>query len=113
MDDSLYDEFGNYIGPEVEQSEEPQYEEQEEDQEMYNNDIPDTSLEEPSLRRQVVLHENKEYYPSAEVVYGKEVEALVQEEDTQPLSEPILAPPKIKKFQILEKQVPKTHYKTE
>lgn len=35
---------------------------------------------------EVVLHEDKKYYPTAEEVYGPEVETIVQEEDTQPLS---------------------------
>ena len=34
---------------------------------------------------QVVLHEDKKYYPSAEEVYGKDTETLVMEEDAQPL----------------------------
>ena len=62
---------------------------------------------------QVVLHEDKKYYPSAEEVYGPGVETMVQEEDTQPLSEPIIAPVKVKKFQILEKDLPDTTYKKE
>ncbi|CAJ0833993.1 3472_t:CDS:2 [Entrophospora sp. SA101] len=41
---------------------------------------------------QVVLHEDKKYHPSAKEVYGLEAETLVQEEDTQPLSEPIVQP---------------------
>jgi U5 small nuclear ribonucleoprotein component len=63
-----------------------------------------------SSRKQVVMHEDKEYYPSAEQVFGKEVEAMVQDEDTQPLTEPIIAPIKIKKFQIVEKDSPATCY---
>ncbi|RYG55439.1 hypothetical protein EON66_05295, partial [archaeon] len=39
----------------------------------------------------IVLHEDKQYYPDAEEVYG-EAEVLVQEEDTQPLTQPIIAP---------------------
>lgn len=35
---------------------------------------------------EVVLHEDKKYYPTAEEVYGPEVETLVQEEDAQPLT---------------------------
>ncbi|CAG8593374.1 16314_t:CDS:10 [Rhizophagus irregularis] len=69
---------------------------------MEIDDVPQT---------QVVLHEDKKYYPSAEEVYGPEVETLVQEEDTQPLSEPIIQPIKIKKFQIQEKGLPETRYK--
>lgn len=34
---------------------------------------------------QVVLHEDKKYYPTAEETFGKETETLVQEEDAQPL----------------------------
>ena len=33
---------------------------------------------------------DKQYYPTAEQVYGKDVEAMVEEEDAQPLSEPII-----------------------
>lgn len=33
---------------------------------------------------------DKQYYPTAEQTYGADVEALVQEEDAQPLSEPIV-----------------------
>lgn len=45
------------------------------------------------------MHEDKKYYLSAEEVYGPEVETLVQDEDTQPLTEPIIAPIKVKRFQ--------------
>jgi hypothetical protein len=34
---------------------------------------------------QVMLHEDKKYYPSAEEVYGQETETLVMDEDAQPL----------------------------
>ena len=34
---------------------------------------------------QVVLHEDKKYYPTAEETFGEGTEALVQEEDAQPL----------------------------
>jgi U5 small nuclear ribonucleoprotein component len=33
----------------------------------------------------IVLQEDKQYYPSAEDVYGKDTETLVMEEDAQPL----------------------------
>lgn len=60
---------------------------------------------------QIVLHEDKQYYPSAEEVYGKDVETLVQEEDTQPLTEPIVKPVTVKKYQIMEDDLPDTTYK--
>lgn len=40
----------------------------------------------------VVLHEDKKYYPTASEVYGPDVETIVHEEDTQALTEPIIAP---------------------
>jgi hypothetical protein len=43
----------------------------------------------------VVLHEDKKYYPTAEEIYGAEVETLVMEEDAQPLEVPIIAPVKV------------------
>lgn len=45
-----------------------------------------------------MLHEDKQYYPDAEKVYGKDVEALVMEEDAQALDVPIIAPPKEANF---------------
>lgn len=59
---------------------------------------------------QIVLHENKKYYASAEATYGEDVEALVQEEDTQLLSEPIVAPIKVRKYNVEEKDMPVTRY---
>lgn len=56
---------------------------------------------------EVVLHEDKKYYPDASEVYG-EAEAIVQDEDTQPLTEPIIAPIKTKSFSVLEKGAPAT-----
>lgn len=61
----------------------------------------------------VVLHEDKQYYPSAQQVYGAEVETLVQEEDTQPLSEPIIAPVQQKKFAIEEAELPPVNFSRE
>lgn len=54
----------------------------------------------------VVLHEDKQYYPTAQQVYGEDVETRVEEEDAQPLSEPIIAPVEQKKFNIGEADLP-------
>lgn len=58
----------------------------------------------------VVLHEDKQYYPTAQQVYGAEVETLVQEEDAQPLSEPIVKPVQQKKFAVQEADLPGVYY---
>ncbi|KAH6939557.1 hypothetical protein HPB50_019512 [Hyalomma asiaticum] len=62
---------------------------------------------------QVVLHEDKKYYPSAVEVYGPDVETIVQEEDAQPLTEPIIAPIKHRKFSFVEQDLPMTTYDLE
>ena len=58
----------------------------------------------------VVLHEDKSYYPTLSQVYGDGVETMVQEEDAQPLSQPIIAPVQQKKFTIQEVDLPRVHY---
>jgi U5 small nuclear ribonucleoprotein component len=54
----------------------------------------------------VILHEDKQYYPTAQQVYGEDVETMVQEEDAQPLTQPIIAPVEQKKFTIQEVDLP-------
>lgn len=61
----------------------------------------------------VVLHEDKNYYPSALQVFGPEVETIVQEEDTQALDKPLIEPVKRKKFQLKEQELPDTSYNME
>ncbi len=68
-----------------------------------------TSSAEPT-HKAVILHEDKQYYPSAGDLYGPDVETLVQEEDAQPLSEPIIAPIKVRKWTVEEKDLPETRY---
>lgn len=48
----------------------------------------------------MILHDDKTYYPSASAVYGEGVETMVQEEDAQPLTQPIVEPIKIRKFRV-------------
>lgn len=59
-----------------------------------------------------MLHEDKKYFPSAEEVYP-EAETMVQDEDTQPLEEPIIAPIKTKTFEHFESTMPETTYNKE
>jgi 116 kDa U5 small nuclear ribonucleoprotein component len=48
--------------------------------------------EERTSTSAMVLQEDKKYFPSAMEVYGESVQVLVEEEDAQPLTEPIIAP---------------------
>lgn len=119
MDADLYDEFGNYVGPDLESDDEDDEEEEDEENAAQStNEYEDDAMEEgvgedapPQMA--VVLHEDKKYYPSAEEVYGPEVETIVQEEDTQALTEPIIAPVKRNKFSYLEQTLPETTYDME
>ncbi|KAH8088033.1 P-loop containing nucleoside triphosphate hydrolase protein [Filobasidium floriforme] len=138
-----YDEFGNYIGNDLDSDDdvsEPEIAQastsaqgqngnagqaqaplegydDDEDAEMMDLDPQNGVMQLQTMagvgtnpRNQIVLHEDKKYYPTAEETYGPDVETLVQEEDAQPLSEPIVAPIKVRKFVEQEKEMPVTRY---
>lgn len=131
MEENLYDEFGNYIGPELEddeddlESDEDEDEDEEWDAGMDDEDDEDhdpdlTTLDDDvdmshalmtvdGTDNAIVLHEDKNYYPEASEVYG-EAEVLVQDEDTQPLETPIIAPIKTKQFAHVESKLPETTF---
>ena len=108
--EDLFDEFGNYIGPD-EPNQLPKFdghvEDDREGYETIQGDLDDThqqsflNLADASSHGQIVLFEDKKNYSSALETYGPSVETLVQDEDTQPLSEPIIAPVRVKHFQTL------------
>jgi U5 small nuclear ribonucleoprotein component len=129
MDADLYDEFGNYIGPELESDEEEENmyasemmgrrdldeedEEQNEEMDEDHNHMAMALGDEVGPTSAVVLHEDKKYYPTAEEIYGADVETIVHEEDAQPLTEPIIAPVKRSRFSVVEQDVPETTYELE
>ena len=123
-----YDEFGNYIGADLESDEEdgiqrdhflrqPPQHETAAPLEGYGEETEgltrDEGMEVDGMRSFEFLfifserftdlepvhnlHEDKHYCPSASNVYGHDVETMVQEEDAQPLTEPIIAPVKVRK----------------
>ncbi|KAJ3874831.1 P-loop containing nucleoside triphosphate hydrolase protein [Lentinula edodes] len=126
-----YDEFGNYIGADLDSddsdNEQPTFAPQVPGasaplEGFDDEDVPMRGQEEgfgegalmeidsEPVHNAVVLHEDKQYYPSASDVYGADVETLVQEEDAQPLSEPIIAPIKVRKWTVEEKGMPETRF---
>jgi U5 small nuclear ribonucleoprotein component len=114
MEENLYDEFGNYLGKEVDEDDDEDEDEldaDDEDRGRGDDDGPEAMDvdAEKGGDRAVVLHEDKKYYPDAEEVYPG-AETLVQMEDTQPLTDPIIAPVKSKDFDLLEKQMPETTF---
>ncbi|TVY92081.1 116 kDa U5 small nuclear ribonucleoprotein component [Lachnellula willkommii] len=116
--DDLYDEFGNFIGEAEESEDDSQHgidagayvydEYPEEAPETTGQELMEIDDEGPS--NAVVLHEDKQYYPTAQQVYGEDVETMVQEEDAQPLSQPIIAPVEQKKFTIQEADLPPVYF---
>ncbi|KAL9248710.1 110 kDa U5 small nuclear ribonucleoprotein component CLO-like protein [Drosera capensis] len=118
MDDSLYDEFGNYIGPEIDSDDnDSAADSAPDDADMPDDDGNSPHREAPGaaangwltttaeddvemIDNQVVLAEDKKYYPTAEELYGDEVETLVMDEDEQPLETPIIKPLRNLKFEL-------------
>ncbi|XP_047316583.1 110 kDa U5 small nuclear ribonucleoprotein component CLO [Impatiens glandulifera] len=115
MEDSLYDEFGNYIGPEIESDQDSDREDEDEDlldknaDEDIATDGEDggrpgdgwiTTTDDIDMDNQIVLAEDKKYYPTAEEVYGEDVETLVMDEDEQSLEQPIIKPVRALKFEV-------------
>ena len=88
------------------------YDDEEQDEEHINDQqLMEVDDEGPSTA--VVLHEDKQYYPTAQQVYGPGVETLVQEEDTQLLTQPIIEPVVKKKFAVQEADLPPTYFSRE
>eukprot|EP00042_Codosiga_hollandica_P022936 m.87730 g.87730 ORF g.87730 m.87730 type:complete len:986 (+) comp50988_c0_seq3:36-2993(+) len=126
MASELYDEFGNYIGPDLDDDEDDRRPDELDDD---DDDRPVRSAHSPTMDTRedralalignegsshaIVLHEDKKYYPTASEVYGEDVETLLQEEDTQLLTEPIVQPIKNNKFSSVEQHLPGTVYEKE
>ena len=121
---SQYCRFGNFIGEAVLDEEEGLQDGDTGQNYVYDEDsdaedaarpadeqMIDVGDETPS--NAVILHEDKQYYPTAQQVYGEDVETMVQEEDEQPLTQPIIAPVGRKKFQVQEADLPPVYYSRE
>lgn len=118
-EDDLYDEFGNYIGPDLDSSseeesddDEDEDDEEEEDREHDDRDNDDETMmgvgneyngntssmiieHDASMapaQNQIVLHEDKVHYPSAETIYGPNVTTAVIDEDAMDIDTPIIPP---------------------
>ncbi|WQF87230.1 Putative small GTP-binding protein [Colletotrichum destructivum] len=111
--DDLYDEFGNFIGEDV--GSEEASERGAEGAYVYGDDASEApgatgqelmEIDDDGPSNAIILHEDKQYYPTAQQVYGDEVEVLVREEDEQLLTQPIIAPVEQKKFNIEEADLP-------
>ena len=132
--DENYDEFGNYIGPDMpemndDDDEEPQNINQkgspnlknissDDDEELDDDDekteknpnIPDIQINPNKIiteqnKYDVILNEEKELFPDADEVFP-DAENLVYEEDAQPITIPIINPKKENKLDLFETSMP-------
>ena len=113
----LYDEFGNYIGPDLDSddssSDEDSDDDNNDDDDDNSNDdgasndersvISDMDIDHGALTltdphttaapsSSIVLHEDKVHYPSASTIYGPNVTTAILDEDAMDISQPILPP---------------------
>ncbi|KAH9473311.1 hypothetical protein Pst134EA_000382 [Puccinia striiformis f. sp. tritici] len=116
-----YDEWGNFIGDLSDDSDKGS---EANDDDRHSpiaetlaplpepDEMNDMEMDHVGSSNAVVLHDDKKYYPLAMELYGPDVETMVEEEDAQPLTEPIINPIKIRKFTIVEKgeAVPETTF---
>eukprot|EP01062_Namystynia_karyoxenos_P060264 TRINITY_DN517_c0_g2_i1.p1 TRINITY_DN517_c0_g2~~TRINITY_DN517_c0_g2_i1.p1 ORF type:complete len:1008 (+),score=372.63 TRINITY_DN517_c0_g2_i1:91-3024(+) len=102
--DGQYDEFGNFIGQVEDDSEGGSEDSAELDEDEGQEGSADGGSDAPPAElaaaagSQVVLHEDKRYYPEAGEVFGKGTEVIVGEEDTQTIEQPIIAPKVVRNF---------------
>ena len=116
MDANLYDEFGNYVGPEIGSSDDDDdvarrdesrddraaaaTNAAREDAHDASDASEDDAMDDDDLNASAItLAEDKKYYPTAEEVYGEGTETLVENEDAQALETPIVAPVKVKNIE--------------
>ena len=124
----MYDEFGNYIGPELDDDDDDSEEDFPEERQQYGGSSSNQYA--VSLRRgddeeddeedgrmeveenRIILHEDKKYYPDADEVFPG-VKTVTLDEDAQELNEPIIKPIKQKNFSVLIKEAPKLKYEAD
>lgn len=111
----MYDEFGNYIGPELDGSD-SDVEDFGNGEEFDGNRMvvqeEFNKIEYNDDENRIILHEDKKYYPDAEEVYPG-VKTVTLDEDAQELKEPIIKPVKQKIFSVLMKEPPKLRYEND
>jgi U5 small nuclear ribonucleoprotein component len=116
-EEELYDEFGNYIGPDLDSSDDDDDDDetalvppgtvapddasdvsgddQDENALVMRDDenvMTTTAATTADPMHAIVLHEDKEHYASAEQVYGDDVRVAVLDEDAMELETPIVEP---------------------
>eukprot|EP00605_Chrysophyceae_sp_TOSAG23-4_P000149 GSChrysophyteH1.ASY1.ANO1.172.1 assembled CDS len=113
MDEDEYDEFGNYIGSgdaELQDFAAGAFDASAEFAiEADTLSVRDSEFMDVDEGNQIVLAEDKQYYPEADEVYPG-VKTVLVDEDAQDVDEPIVNPMKVHNFSVLEKEPPKLKY---
>lgn len=126
-EEDLYDEFGNYIGPDLDDEDSEDAEDSDDISEVSpraarpnDDDASDVSINEHQRHHQdmmaasaatededqtpqqqmIVLHEDKEHYPSAEQIFGADVKTVLLDEDAMDLDSPIVKPVTVKQHTV-------------
>jgi len=126
----LYDEFGNYIGPELDDSSASSSSssslEEKDDEDalsttssLSNQQQQQITVADGTSQQQIsttstsiVLHEDKDHYPSASETYGPEVKTVVLDEDTMDIAtEPIIEPYRLKTTSLQHETQKSVHVK--
>lgn len=101
----LFDEFGNYFG-DVEDSDDSEDSFDEEDEKVHsenqnetNGQATEEAKNEEEPKQEVVLFEDKNYYPTLQEAFP-EAEIMIEEEDAMDIEEPILPPPQTQKYHL-------------
>lgn len=113
-DEPLYDTFGNYIGPDLDSDSSSDASAPARPPSPGNDVQMDDAGSAPDPSSAVVLADDKQLYPSAAAVFGRDTEALVEEEDTQRISTPLVAPKRTRVTVLSEDgEAPKARYDRE
>jgi U5 small nuclear ribonucleoprotein component len=121
VEGELYDEFGNYIGPDMDDSSSD--EDSDDEQQVAPDDASEVSEDDDAVQGgaivintdtveselaapadAIVLHEDKVHYPSASEVYGEDVRTAVLDEDAMDLDVPLVEPVSTKTNRAIGKQ---------
>ncbi|VEU21395.1 DEKNAAC102388 [Brettanomyces naardenensis] len=114
--DAEYDEFGNIIGESGGESDlsslelvgsEKEGEQREEELER-EEEVPI-----PNRRTDIILPEDKAYYPSVSEVFDGDVQTIIATSDAKDISQPIVEPPNEEIFKVEERELPPTVYSKE
>eukprot|EP01029_Cantina_marsupialis_P020376 TRINITY_DN4773_c0_g1_i1.p1 TRINITY_DN4773_c0_g1~~TRINITY_DN4773_c0_g1_i1.p1 ORF type:complete len:971 (+),score=330.09 TRINITY_DN4773_c0_g1_i1:186-3098(+) len=111
--EETYDEFGNIFGESSEgessgsESEEIDWAENADSGiDTESEDDDENEMEDEGLGKEIVQHEDKEYYEDAQTRFGQDVDIQFQDEDAMEITEPVVKSGGVKRFSSEEATTP-------